>query len=86
MTTDERDLLEEVTRSQSANDRWHVEHVGRIIASMAHRAKNAAISKSPDSFIRDIMKYRTADGKPLSGDDPRQHGLRTEGVARDASL
>ena len=86
VTADERDLLEEVTRSQSANDRWHVEHVGRITASMVHRAKNAAISKSPDSFIHDIMKYRTADGKPLSGDDPRQHGLRTEGVARDAYI
>ena len=84
LTPSAKDELEKAMRVQSASFRWHAEHVGRVTASTAHRAINAATSQSPDCLVRDIMKYKLAPEKPLRKDDPRQYGLKLEPRAREA--
>ena len=81
----ERNELESSTRTQATSDIWHAEHVGRITASVRHAAMTGSKSKTPDRLVAKIMKYQCTD-KPLHFDDPRQHGIQLEPVARGAYI
>ena len=80
LTDEKRSQLEEVTRGQSSSDSWHVEHCGRITASMIHRVVTRRRSTEPDTLVRDILKYKQS--KPLGANDPRRHGHSLEPEAR----
>jgi len=86
LTAEQREELESSTRGQSSSSRWHAEHVGRITASVAPRAMNASKSITPDKFVRDIMRYNNKKERELRWDDPREHGLRLEPLARRAYM
>ena len=63
VSEDERAQLEERTRGQAENEHWHVEHCGRITASMVHRVVNRRTSTQPDKLVASIMSYK--EKKPL---------------------
>ena len=75
------------TRGQSLCTKWRAEHVGRITASLSHRAMTALRPHVPDKLVREIMKYNEeSKTKALRWDDPREHGLRLEPLARRAYM
>ena len=87
LSADEIEDLKRSTVAQSDSERWHAEHVGRITASLSHRAMRAAASRAPDKVVRDTMRYRETQNstrKQLKESDPRQHGLRLKPLARQA--
>ena len=86
LSVPERNMLESTTRAQADSDTWHAEHVGRITASIAHRAMTGAKSRAPDRLVADIMKYHGHGNKRLHSTDPRQHGIQTEPMAREAHV
>lgn len=79
---DERAELEEQTRGQGDNAKWHAEHCGRITASCIHRVVVRRAATEPDKLVADIMKYKKK--KPLRSHDPRSHGHTMEPEARRA--
>ena len=84
VSDDERAQLEERTRGQTENEHWHVEHCGRITASMVHHVVNLRTSTQPDKLVASIMSYK--EKKPLQANDPCSHGRAMEAEARQVYL
>ena len=79
VSEDESTQLEERTRGQAENEHWHVEHCGRITASIVHRVVNRQTSTQPDKLVASIMSYK--EKKSLRANDPRSHGCAVEAEA-----